>query len=220
MSIKRKVYKAGTKKRLPDDRPDLSVKVYLGSGHMANQIENHINIDIQPYEGCICWDFTKGLPFIKNNTVDRVLGRISFEFMPRKKVTPVLKEILRVLKPGGHFELLAQDLEAHCWHLLNGRFKDDHEYMLRKLYGRQLYVNDVPVPGTFRMTFFSYQIMAMLLGNIGFVRIQKTKQTKHQTRMLVVAHKPRKFSEEIRFLTTEGLPRGIIDGTRKPRYHK
>ena len=215
----REVYKAKGKKRLPDDHPELDVKVYLGSGHVANQINNYVNIDIQPYEGCICWDFTKGLPFISDNSVDRVLSRISLEFMPRKEVMPLLKEVYRVLAPGGHFEILAQDLEAHCRHLLNGRFQDDHEYVLRKLYGRQLHIDGKLVPGTLRMTFFSYQILAMLLSRAGYRGIKKEMQSRYSTRMLVYACKD---PEEVLpvFMTTWGLPPDILDMTRKPRYHK
>ena len=217
--LKRSAYTKQTLKRLPDDRPDLPIKVYLGSGSLATQVSGYINIDIQPYAGCILWDFTEGLPFIENSSVDKFLSRLSLEFLPRKKVLPLFKEVLNKLKPGGQFEILAFDLKAHCEHLLYGDFVNDHEYILRNLYGRQLLdKNGDPIPGTFKTTMFTYRILAMCLASTGFVKITRAASSRLRTRMLVTAYKP-EHENEIRFLTTEGLTRDIVENKYKLRFH-
>jgi len=216
-------HKTWRNERLPDDHPELSIKVYLGSGPIYHQIQNYINIDIQPYLGCIVWDFTRGLPFIENDSVDLVLSKLSFEFMPRDKVVPVLNEIHRILKPGGLFRFIGYDLEVYCRNLAFGKYSDNHEYFLRQIYGRQNFdEHGNKIEGTFRYTCYSFQILGYLLAKTGFVKIHKVfdpLKTKAKDKMVVQANK-RNSAQDPVWLTTDGIPKDMLELKRKYRYHK
>jgi len=78
------------------------MKLNLGCGYQKRS--SFINLDKNPdVEPDLICDVTKGLPY-EDNTADEVLAFDFLEHIPPDKVTFVIDEIYRVLKPGGLFE--------------------------------------------------------------------------------------------------------------------
>ena len=68
---------------------------------MAGPVKNGwVNVDISGAD--INHDLTKGVP-LDDNTVDAVYSSHVFEHIPYRELLKVIKEINRVLKPGGYF---------------------------------------------------------------------------------------------------------------------
>ena len=73
------------------------IKLNLGSGNTKGK-NGWINVDISGAD--INHDLTKGVP-LDDNTVDAVYSSHVFEHIPYRELLKVIKEINRVLKPGG-----------------------------------------------------------------------------------------------------------------------
>ena len=73
------------------------VKLNLGSGSTKGK-NGWVNVDL--FGADINHDLTKGVP-LDDNTVDAIYSSHVFEHIPYKDLLNVIKEIRRVLKPGG-----------------------------------------------------------------------------------------------------------------------
>ena len=73
------------------------VKLNLGSGSTKGK-NGWVNVDL--FGADINHDLTKGVP-LDDNTVDAVYSSHVFEHIPYKDLLNVIKEIRRILKPGG-----------------------------------------------------------------------------------------------------------------------
>lgn len=100
------------------------------------------------------WD----LPY-PDNGVDEIYCSHAMEHIPKRAVTPVLREFYRVLKPGGRLTILVPDLEWCCRAWLEHKSND---WFMDILFGNQDH------PGEFHMTGYNQRIMVGYLQSAGF----------------------------------------------------
>lgn len=90
------------------------MKAYLNLGCGERSHPDWINIDIAAAQpNVIAHDFTKGIPF-PAESADVVYHAAVFEHIRREDVAAFLREIYRVLKPGGIIRIGVPDLEKIC----------------------------------------------------------------------------------------------------------
>lgn len=89
----------------------LREKEYLDIGCGPNHHEEFISLDYAWCPGTdICWDVTKGIP-LQSEGVKGVFAEHSLDQLPLASAEFVLKEIRRVLKPGGTVRVVVPDGE-------------------------------------------------------------------------------------------------------------
>ncbi len=115
------------------------VKLNLGCGRVSPQFfEDYVNVDLIKHPGVDVASNVKLLPF-PDNYADEIYASHILEHFGTYEVTDVLKEWLRVLKPGGliriavpnginAFKIAEQYCKEHGY---------DGEYLARVLYGGQ-----------------------------------------------------------------------------------
>jgi hypothetical protein len=97
--------------------------------------EDWINIDIAPIHPKIqYWNILNGIPF-SNNSFDFVYHSHLLEHIPKYKVSGVLAECYRVLKPGGVIRVVVPDLEA----IIRLYLENLEAALLGSVQGRQRY---------------------------------------------------------------------------------
>jgi SAM-dependent methyltransferase len=94
------------------------------------------------------------LPF-KDKVFETVYASHVLEHFHYRETDAILREWLRVLRPGGEFQLFVPNLEWCLLQLVNG--VEDYENVQHSLYGRQEYPSDVHRTG------FTPGILAMRL---------------------------------------------------------
>jgi SAM-dependent methyltransferase len=79
-------------------------EVKLNIGCAGNLEAGFINLDMDPRTGCdiVCELGVQQIP-LEDSSVDTVLASHFMEHLPRHLLFPVMLELHRVLKPGGHF---------------------------------------------------------------------------------------------------------------------
>ncbi|MBI4820813.1 MAG: methyltransferase domain-containing protein [Deltaproteobacteria bacterium] len=88
--------------------PERGLSLHLGSG--SARLTGFVNIDVWPAE--LSMDFRTGLPF-RDGSADRVyLSHVLEHLYYPREVTRLLREIHRVLAPGGRVRLIVPDIEA------------------------------------------------------------------------------------------------------------
>jgi predicted SAM-dependent methyltransferase len=87
---------------------------YLDIGCGPNINEDYVNLDYQWSDKIdVCWDLTKkDLPF-KSDSFKGVFSEHCFEHIPFESFKKNLKEIYRVLEPGGIFRISMPDGELY-----------------------------------------------------------------------------------------------------------
>jgi predicted SAM-dependent methyltransferase len=90
------------------------MKTYLNLGCGERFHPDWVNIDLTANRtGVISHDLAKGIPF-QSNHADAVYLAAVFEHIRREDAAPFLREIHRVLKPGGIVRVAVPDLEKIC----------------------------------------------------------------------------------------------------------
>jgi predicted SAM-dependent methyltransferase len=95
------------------------IKLHLGCGSVL--LDDFINIDgeyMSGYPGITFHDLTTTYP-IPDNSVDEILSVHVIEHFPRNLVEPILKEWLRILKPGGFVATEWPDMLKACKEIVN-----------------------------------------------------------------------------------------------------
>jgi len=140
------------------------IKLNLGCG--SNRIDGFINIDVEP--SCkpdIVCNFIGGkLPY-KNNTVSEVVLFHTIEHISKRFHNLVLKEIWRVLKPGGLF-IVSYPEFLKCVENWKINFKGQKTFWEATIYGRQAY------PSDFHVTIMHTPDFKQVLEDNGFIKIK------------------------------------------------
>jgi SAM-dependent methyltransferase len=90
------------------DLPAQGLSVHLGAG--SAQLDGWVNIDVWPSQ--LSLDFRWGLPF-GDTSAERVYLSHTLEHLPYPTgVMELLREIHRVLRPGGKIRIVVPDIEA------------------------------------------------------------------------------------------------------------
>lgn len=90
------------------------MKTYLNLGCGERFHPDWVNIDLTANRsGVISHDLARGIPF-QSNHADAVYLAAVFEHIRREDAAPFLREIHRVLKPGGIVRVAVPDLEKIC----------------------------------------------------------------------------------------------------------
>lgn len=95
------------------------IKLNLGSGN--SPLSDYVNVDLAPERGGVTPDLVcdiKQLTAFNNDTVDEILSIHVVEHFWRWEVVDILKEWVRVLKPGGKLILETPNLISACEELL------------------------------------------------------------------------------------------------------
>lgn len=139
-------------------------KLNIGCG--TRILGGYINLDVRNLPGVnVVHDLRKPLPF-PDNEFDYVLAEDILEHFPLEKTAPVFLDWIRVLKPGGTFELFVPNLDKHVELYTSG--KVDLHRMSELLYGGQDY------PGNFHFRSFNPVTVQKLFRNHGLKLMEIT----------------------------------------------
>jgi len=84
--------------------------LHLGCG--TKYLPGFVNVDGNPFNKLDLWlDVRNGLPFA-SNSVDSIYSTHMFEHFYADELNPLLRECLRVLKPGAGIRLIVPNLES------------------------------------------------------------------------------------------------------------
>ena len=137
------------------------LNVELGSGE--NPVlngNNYIHCDIrpdQPHVEVVCP--ADKLPF-PDNSVNKIFNQHLIEHFSRENLKPLLKEWLRVLKPGGKVEIICPYLSFIAFHWMQGDI--DKKQLREWIYGGQTY------PENFHLNGFDYDLIGEAFIEAGF----------------------------------------------------
>ena len=82
---------------------------YLDIGGGPNTTSDVIGLDFQWRPGVdICWDVTRGIP-LDSDSLDGVFSEHCIEHLPLRGGVAMMRECLRVLRPGGTVRLITPD---------------------------------------------------------------------------------------------------------------
>lgn len=84
------------------------IKLHLGCGPVIK--DGFINYDLNPGKGGVVHDLTKPLPH-QENSVDFIFSEHFIEHIDRIQGLKLLKECIRVLKPGSKLRIATPDLD-------------------------------------------------------------------------------------------------------------
>lgn len=114
------------------------VKLHLGCGTVM--MDGFINVDGEYMKDkgfpIAYHDLTKPFP-IPDNSVDEILSVHVIEHFPRHQVDPMMKEWLRILKPGGFVATEWPDALKACKEIVNNpsiMYSDDRRALKRTMY--------------------------------------------------------------------------------------
>jgi len=103
---------------LKSRRPDGLIWIHLGSG--GNYIPGMVNVDVNPFHKPDLWlNVLNGLPF-RPGTVDAIYCGHTLEHFWEPQVRKILRDCLRVLKPGSGVRLVTPDLRKAAEAYLRG----------------------------------------------------------------------------------------------------
>jgi len=107
--------------------------INLGAGTMPKK-EGVLNIDLREADNIDIVSDVRKLPF-DDNSIDGVTSQYLIEHFGRLEIDDLLKEWLRVIKPGGYLEIITVDLEGTMdnWRTI------PWENVMDAIYGAQTY---------------------------------------------------------------------------------
>jgi len=161
------------------------IALNLGSGEIDNPTSktpidvnpayatklDYINVDIRKLRGVHIVADVRKLP-IRDNSVDYILARHILEHFGHVETQPVLKEWLRVLKPGGKIEVIVPNLvrefyEHPSWKPRILGDEDDGYHIAKSLFGGQRDEFD------YHKNAFNWRYLRESLEKAGFVNVRR-----------------------------------------------
>lgn len=109
---------ARSRKQLPALAARSPLKLDLGGGYRKGR-NGWITVDIS-HECDLYWDLRYGIPFA-DNSVDAVYSSHLFEHLAYEDGQKLLREALRVLKPGGTFSIVVPNARLYVEHYVGER---------------------------------------------------------------------------------------------------
>jgi predicted SAM-dependent methyltransferase len=104
--IKRSILHQATKIKLALQPPGKPVWLNVGAGNVSG-VNGWTTLDICR-RADYWWDASRPLPF-RDGTVDRVYSSHMLEHLPYREIVRFLKEVHRILKPGGEVSIAVPD---------------------------------------------------------------------------------------------------------------
>jgi predicted SAM-dependent methyltransferase len=142
-----------------DGKPDLAIappKLNLGAG--ASPLDGYVNVDIKNGENAYPLKYA-------DNSVQEVRASHILEHFPRGQVADVLKEWVRVLKPGGELKVAVPDFDFIVKEYSNGH---RHDPLIEGyLFGGQVDADD------YHKAFFNEDKLKSLLESAGLGNIER-----------------------------------------------
>jgi predicted SAM-dependent methyltransferase len=86
---------------------------YVNIGCGESMPAGFCNVDYAWRPGVLCWDITKGIPFA-TGSVKGVFSEHCLEHISRDQCLLVLRELRRILQPGGTARVVVPDGELYC----------------------------------------------------------------------------------------------------------
>lgn len=158
---------------------------YLDVGCGPKLHAQFVNLDYLWRPGIdVCWDVTRGLPF-RDGRFQGIFSEHCLEHFPPELGLALLREMRRVLAPGGHIRLVVPDAEqylrAYLSHLAqDGLQRFPYESAERSQPGwrpltsvNRVFYQDRSSPFGHRVM-FDYDLLAHWLADAGFVQISKS----------------------------------------------
>jgi len=161
--------------------------LYLGCGldkKESTPEEEWVNVDIRPeVKPDLVWDMEKTPYPFRDGEFDLVLLKDSLEHVGFHRVDDVIREVKRILKPGGRLVIQCPDLEAIAVKvILDPKLGSDYKAVSFWVYGEQDYEHNYHKSG------FTMRAMRRLLKSHGFVVLKI--ESDGGTNMIVEAVKP------------------------------
>jgi predicted SAM-dependent methyltransferase len=113
--------------------------LHLGCGDQI--LAGWLNVDLHaPRDKAVAFDLRKGLPFLRDESIDYIYHEHFFEHLDRRSGQRLLEESLRVLKRGGRMRIAMPDLDHSIRSYLDGYRDETGEFAAERhaLYGAQL----------------------------------------------------------------------------------
>jgi predicted SAM-dependent methyltransferase len=143
------------------------IRIDIGAGEAIR--EGWITIDL--LESCdLYWDLRRGIPF-PDNSVDVVYSSHLMEHMPYDAGQELLRQALRVLKPGGTISICVPNARLYINAYVNGTaLPDDHDFWEPALVSREGLdlVNYVAYMGGAHLCMFDEDTLVARLERAGF----------------------------------------------------
>jgi predicted SAM-dependent methyltransferase len=152
-----------------------AIHLHLGCG--PRYLPGFVNIDGNLFNKLDLWlDVRNGLPF-SSNSVDSVYSTHMFEHFYSDELNRLLRECLRVLKPGGGVRLIVPNLESaiRAYGENQSQWFDSYPRHFDSLGGR--FSNFVFCDGQHR-TAFDFTYLSEVLAKAGFREVEKSKEGK------------------------------------------
>lgn len=142
-------------------------KLHLGCGE--KYLAGYTHIDITPHPHIDFVHPIDKLPMIDDNSIETIYCSNAFEYFDRPEAKDVLKEWMRVLKPGGFLRISVPDFAAICkvysqHRNVNGRG------ILGPLYGKWNATEDSTI---YHKTVYDHDSLTSMLEEAGFKDIKK-----------------------------------------------
>jgi len=156
----------------------MNISLNLGCGEkLYKEIEGCkcINIDFRDIPGAVKMDVTS-LPF-DNDSFQYILASDIIEHFPKSKIKGILKEWVRVLKPGGQIKLRTPNLKWCAEEYLK---HGDAEFISYHIFGGQEY------EGNFHYIIFDRNFLKKLLSEHGLKEISYKEEGSN---FIIVAEK-------------------------------
>lgn len=132
-------------------------------------------LNIQPGPGVDFIGTATDLSVFPDATVDLIYGSHIYEHLDyRFELMRAFAEIMRVLKPGGTFQLGVPNLDVLCRLFIAPNLSfDDRVFVMRMIYGGQMDAFDYHKGG------YNFELLGQFLANAGFVEIQQVTSFGH-----------------------------------------
>ncbi len=147
-------------------KPGELLRLHIGGEHVKEGWKI-VNIQVKP--GIDFQGSATDLSRFADGTVDEVYGSHIYEHLGYIKELPqALREVYRVLKPGGVFKIGVPDLSFLCWMMLSPLFNAQERLgIMRVIYGGQTDEFD------FHKVGYTEDMLVMWLDQFGFVNPER-----------------------------------------------